>query len=164
MSTGARVRETVLWLGAALGTICLAWTAFVLAFGLTPLVFTSGSMSPAIEAGDLAFARTVEAKQIAVGDIVSVVSAEDVRITHRVVKVEHAGDSAVLELKGDANHVADADPYTVTSVERTWFVVPKAGYVIDAASSPVGMFGGGLLVAVVLMLAFGPRSKVEVPA
>jgi hypothetical protein len=41
-------------------------------FGVTPLVFTSGSMSPSIETGALGFARTVDADDHAVGDDVSV--------------------------------------------------------------------------------------------
>lgn len=157
-TTRGRLREALLWVGAGLGVFCLVWTAVMFAFGLTPLVFTSGSMSPAIAAGDLAFAKTIEADQIGVGDVVSVENARGVRVTHRVVSVDPTDDGAVLSLKGDANATPDAEAYNVTSVERVWFSVPKAGYVVNAASSPIGMFVGGLLVAATLFLAFGRGS------
>lgn len=157
MSMSRRLRETVLWVGAVLGVLCIGWTVAMFAFGLTPLVFTSGSMSPAIGAGDLAFSRTIDAKQVEVGDIVSVVNDKGVRITHRVVRADPTQEGAVLTLQGDANHEPDAEPYAVTSVERVSFSVPKAGYVVRAVSSPVGMFAGGLLAASALFLAFGRR-------
>lgn len=155
MTARERLRETVLWVGAVLGVLCILWTIAMFAFGLTPLVFTSGSMSPAIRAGDLAFAQTIDADEIEVGDILSVVNENGVRITHRVVRVDPTDDGAVVVLKGDANAQPDVEPYSVTSAERVLFHVPKAGYVVDAVSSPVGMFVGGLLAAAALFVAFG---------
>ncbi len=160
-----RVSEAVLWTGAVLGALCLGWTFVMAAFGLTPLVFTSGSMSPAIAAGDLAFGRTIDADEIQVGDVVSVVNAEGVRITHRVVTVDPTQQGATVTLKGDANTSPDLEPYPVTSVERVAFAVPKAGHVVNAAASPAGMFAAGLLVAAALAVAFarrpGPGDPVE---
>ncbi|MFO6453831.1 MULTISPECIES: signal peptidase I [unclassified Aeromicrobium] len=162
------LREAILWIGAGLGTLCLAWTAAMLAFGLTPLVFTSGSMSPAIEAGDLAFATTVPADELAEGDIVSVIDDRGVRITHRVTQIDPQDDGgAVLQLKGDANASPDEQAYNVDEVERVGFSVPKAGYVVNAVNSPFGMFVIGLLVAGILVIAFrrdgggGPDASAE---
>ncbi|WP_269302396.1 signal peptidase I [Aeromicrobium sp. HA] len=162
------LRETILWIGAGLGTLCLAWTAAMLAFGLTPLVFTSGSMSPAIEAGDLAFATTVPADELAEGDVVSVIDDRGVRITHRVTGIDPQDDGgAVLQLQGDANASPDEQAYNVDEVERVSFSVPKAGYVINAVNSPFGMFVIGLLVAAILVIAFrrdgggGPDASAE---
>lgn len=149
------LRETILWAGAGLGTLCLVWTAAMLAFGLTPLVFTSGSMSPAIEAGDLAFATTVAGDELTEGDVVSVIDDRGVRITHRVTQVDpQDGGGVVLQLKGDANASPDEQAYTVDEVERVAFAVPRAGYVVDAVNSPFGMFLAGLIVAAVLVIAF----------
>lgn len=145
-------------MGATLGILCLGWTVAIFAFGLTPLVFTSGSMSPAIHAGDLGFARTVEAGDVAVGDVVSVVNQKGTRITHRVVQVDAAEEGVTVTLKGDANGEPDVEPYTIDdTAERVAFSVPKAGYVVTAVSSPVGMFLGGLLAATALFVAFGRR-------
>lgn len=154
------LRETILWIGAGLGTLCLAWTAAMLVFGLTPLVFTSGSMSPAIKAGDLAFATTVPADELAEGDVVSVIDDRGVRITHRVTGIDPQDDGgAVLQLKGDANASPDEQAYNVDEVERVSFSVPKAGYVVNAVNSPFGMFVIGLLAATALFLAFGGRAR-----
>lgn len=156
---GSRIRETVLWAGAALGLLSIVWTVVMFAFGLTPLVFTTGSMSPEIKAGDLAFSRTVDASEVEVGDVVSVLNEKGVRITHRVVKTDPTAEGAVLTLKGDANAEPDAEAYDVTSVERVSFDVPKAGYVVRAVSSSAGMFIGGLLAAAALFIAFGRRDS-----
>lgn len=149
------LRETILWVGAGLGSLCLVWTVAMFAFGLTPLVFTSGSMSPAIGAGDLGFATTVDGDEIAKGDIVSVIDDRGTRITHRATQVDRQDDGgAVLQLKGDANQAPDEQAYNVDQVERVLFSVPKAGYVVNAVGSPFGMFLGGLLVMGVLVIAF----------
>ncbi len=150
-----RLREAILWIGAALGMFCLVWTGVMFAFGLTPLVFTSGSMEPAIDAGDLAFATTVPAEDLERGDIVSVINDRGTRITHRVTKVDRQDDGdAILQLKGDANQSPDQQAYRVSEVERVGFSVPKAGYLVNVAGSPNGMFVGGLVVAGLLYLGF----------
>lgn len=149
------LRETTLWVGATLGALCLLWTVVVFAFGLTPLVFTSGSMAPAIGAGDLAFATTVDAGDLAVGDVVSVINDRGTRITHRITKVDDQDDGdAVLHLQGDANREPDEQAYRVTEAERVVFSVPLAGHVVNAVGSPNGMFVGGFLVAGLLYLGF----------
>ncbi len=154
-----RTKEIALWIGAILGSLTLLWTAVMFAFGLTPLVFTSGSMSPEIKAGDLAFSRTVDAGQINVGDVISLENAAGVRITHRVVDIDTANGDAVLTMKGDANKAVDAEAYNVTAAERVEFSVPKAGYVVNWASSPTGMFLGGMFVTVLLFIAFVPTAR-----
>lgn len=154
-----RTKEIALWTGAVLGSLTLLWTAVMFAFGLTPLVFTSGSMSPEIKAGDLAFSRTVDAGQINVGDVISLENAAGVRITHRVVDIDTVNGDAVLTMKGDANKAVDAEAYNVTAAERVEFSVPKAGYLVSWASSPTGMFLGGMFVMVLLFIAFVPMAR-----
>jgi signal peptidase I len=127
-------------------------------FGITPLVFSSGSMAPEIATGDLALARSVPADDLRRGDVVSVTGESGVRVTHRIVTVERAGDRTVLTLKGDGNASPDTGTYAVTKADRVFTSVPKAGYVVSAIASPTGVFVGGLLVAVALFAAFGPGS------
>ncbi|MCW2750339.1 MAG: signal peptidase, partial [Aeromicrobium sp.] len=52
-------REAFLTLGAVLGVVCIVVTAIGFAFGVKPLIFRSGSMSPAIHTGDMSISRTV---------------------------------------------------------------------------------------------------------
>ncbi len=151
-----RLRQTVLWSGAGLGGLCLAWAATIHVLGLTPMIFTSGSMGPQIAAGDLALAESVPARAIGVGDVVSVVNAAGVRVTHRVVEIDPVDTTtAVLTLRGDANASPDAEAYTVTRVERVVTSVPAAGHVVDAVSSPSGRFVSGAWLGLCLFLVLG---------
>lgn len=147
-------REVLLTGGAVLGLACILATVAGYAFGITPLVFRSGSMSPAIHTGDLAVARTVDASALETGDVVSVVNADGNRVTHRLREISGQGDARRLTLQGDANRAPDAETYTASRVERVLFDIPKAGYVVDAASGPGGLFVLGAYVTGMLVLAF----------
>ena len=151
-----RTKDAILWVGAILGSIGIIWAVVMVLFGITPLVFTSGSMSPDIKAGDVAFSRTIDANDITKGDVVSVINTKGVRVTHRVVGVDRTDDGAVLSLKGDANIKPDAEAYNVTQVERVGVVVPKFGYVISWVNKPLAMFFGGAIVMLGLIVAFRP--------
>jgi hypothetical protein len=92
-------------------------------------------------------AREVDASTLERGDIVSLVNARGTRVTHRLVESTIQADVTQLVLKGDANESADAEVYALARAEKVLFDVPKAGYVVDAASSPAGVFVLGLYVA-----------------
>ena len=124
-----RGADVALTVAAVLGGLSLV-TALVLAVaGMTPLVFTSGSMGPAIPTGSLALARSVPVDELVVGDVVSVRDARGTRVTHRVVAVDDAG----LTLRGDANPTADAGTYDVAVADRVLLSVPHAGTALAAA-------------------------------
>lgn len=158
MTTSVRwAREAVLWLGGAVGVVCIASFLAGWLFSVTPLVFASGSMSPTYETGALGIAREVPAASIGVGDVVSVVNAEGNRVTHRVVDATPAGDTVALTLQGDTNNIPDAETYYVSAADRVAFGVPYAGYALSAASSPFGLAVMALLVLAALVLGFGRR-------
>jgi signal peptidase I len=146
-----RLADVGLWVGAVLGALSLVAAVLVATLGLVPLIFTSGSMSPAIPAGSLGVARSVPAAELAVDDVVSVDSADGARVTHRVVAIEETADGALLTLQGDANSAPDADPYPVTEADRLLFSVPGAGSALAALAHPVAIFGGGVLAAAVVL-------------
>lgn len=148
-------REVALTLGAALGLVCILAALAATLLDVHLLVFRSGSMSPSIETGGVALARTVSAKELATGDIVSVTGEDGTRVTHRVMEVTLAGEEVALTLRGDANPVADAERYVVTSAERVFLHVNRVGYVVDWLASPVGYFAGGAAVVALLFLGFG---------
>lgn len=158
-------QELALTVGALLGLGCILATVAGYAFGITPLVFRSGSMSPAIGTGDLAVSQTVDASSLGRGDIVSVLNADGNRVTHRVVNIASQGAARQLTLKGDANRSPDPETYTVTRADRVLFDIPKAGYVVDAASGPAGLFVLGVYVTGMLVLAFRrrPPGDADVP-
>ncbi|MGO1973243.1 MAG: signal peptidase I [Propionibacteriaceae bacterium] len=153
------LREIALTTGAVLGLVCILAAVAGVALGVQPLIFRSGSMAPEIETGALGLARSVPAAEVVPGDVVSVHGADGVRITHRVVSSEPAGEQTSLVLKGDANEVADAEPYVTDRVDRVLFAVNKAGYVVSWLSSTPAVFVGGALVGALLVYAFDPRGR-----
>ena len=153
-----RIRETLLTVGAIGGVLALGLFAAGIIFGITPLVFTSGSMAPTIETGALAFARTVPADEIRSGDVVSVLTDGGTRITHRVESITVAADGqAVAILRGDANPVADSTPYAFGEADRILFSVNKLGYIASWLSGPSGLVLGILAAGGLLYIAFHPR-------
>lgn len=140
----------VLNLGAVLGSLCILMTAMTLIFGFKPLVFASGSMAPEIPTGSFGLAVPTPVSELDPGQVVSVVAADQMRVTHRILENTPLG----LILKGDANPVADLQPYAVESADRLLFSVPNLGYVISWFGQPWAFFAGGLLCAYVFYLAF----------
>ncbi|MFE0748892.1 signal peptidase I [Gordonia sp. NPDC058843] len=155
-----RVVDAALSLGAVAGVVCMCMALGAVFFGITPLVFRSGSMAPAIPSGSLALARDVPADDIAPGAVVSVIADNGNRITHRVASVEEsAGNSVSLVLKGDANAEPDATPYVVTDVTRVVFDVPYLGYAVAWSSTPAARAAGTILAVWLLVAVFGPRRR-----
>lgn len=159
-STPPRIQEILLTLGALAGFACIALFIAGLAFGISPLIFKSGSMSPAINTGALAFARTVPASEIQVGDIVSVFDSQGTRITHRVETIEQQGNNlAIAQLRGDANPVTDPGPYVITEADRVFFSINRLGYVAVWLSGPSGLVLGAIAGGGLLYIAFRPRKR-----
>ncbi|MBW8750061.1 MAG: signal peptidase I [Propionibacteriales bacterium] len=150
-------REVLLTSAAILGALCLVMVVAGIAFGVRPLMFRSGSMSPTIDTGDLSISRTVGAAGLHHGDIVSVLAADGQRVTHRVVSNTAADGHRQLTLKGDANDVVDQQVYNVTSAQKVIFTIPKMGYVVDWLSRAPGVYLVALYVGLLLML-IGRRS------
>ena len=143
-------RQGLLTGGAVLGGVCILAAVAAAAFGLRPLVFLSGSMSPTIETGALGIAHEVPASSLEPGDVVSVPTESGERVTHRIVSVAMDGDEAELSLRGDANATTDADTYRVTHADRVLFDVPLVGYAVGWMVGPVGLFLLGLYAAFLL--------------
>lgn len=152
-------REALLWFGAVAGLVCLVLAGLAVAFHISPVVFRSGSMAPAIDTGALALTRTVQAPDLKVGDIVTVTTDKGQRVTHRIQSITPNGSAVTLVLKGDANEVVDTEAYTVSSVDRVFFSVPQAGYAATWLSGRGGAFFGGLLIGLVVITAFGRGSR-----
>lgn len=154
-SASRRLRELALWVGAVAGLVAVAAGVAVVLGGVSFLVFRSGSMAPEIETGAVALSRTVDAADIAPGDVVSVVAANGERVTHRVVSSTLHGDTASLVLQGDANEAADSEIYVVTSAERVVASVPYGGYVMAHVLTPPGLVALGSLSVMLIVLTGG---------
>ena len=127
---------------AALLAACLVLS--MLAIGLLTgryrvLPVLSGSMDPAIAAGDLVVATPKATGVVREGDVIVFhPPGESYLVVHRVVEVDTGKNGPIVTTKGDDN--AAADPWraellgtTAWQVER---VVPKAGHLAVLAKRP----------------------------
>ena len=104
-------------------------------------VVLSGSMAPAIEAGDVVIVRDVEAGTIEEGDIITFdTPTGGLPTTHRVTKVLGTGADRTFRTKGDANE--DPDPQQISPADVNGQVIltlPYIGHVILFATTPLGL-------------------------
>ncbi|MGB3696681.1 MAG: signal peptidase I [Gordonia sp. (in: high G+C Gram-positive bacteria)] len=153
-----RVADRLLTVAAIVGAFCLILTVAALAFGIRPVIFETGSMSPAIPAGSLGVSRTVPAADVHPGDVVGVTRDDGIRVTHRVVSVTGLDDGRRrLVLQGDANPVADAQPYTVDRVTRVYVTAPWLGYVAAWLKNPYTLAMQVVALLALFAIAFAPR-------
>jgi signal peptidase len=137
---GRRAQQVLLTLGALLGVASVLLTLVAPLAHVRPLIFLSGSMSPAIDTGSLALARTTPAADLRVGDVVTVPASNSTYVTHRIVRITHHDGVATLRLKGDANRHADPMVHEVLEVPRVFAAVPYAGSVVAWFSRTPGVY------------------------
>ena len=165
-----RAGDLALTLGAVVGALCIVLTLCGVLFGLRPVIFQSGSMSPAIPTGSLAMAKEVPASDLRVGDVVTV-RVGDTLVSHRIVDVTHHDRTATLRLRGDANDSPDEQSSVVSTAPRMVASVPVAGSVLAWLSRAPGIFVLAGYAAILLALVLrrtatpsGPRGTPEAPS
>jgi signal peptidase len=107
--------------------------AALIAGGYRPVAVYSGSMTPTIAVGGLAVDRTISAKHVRVGDVITFSDpyVKGRMVTHRVVAIIPTANGLAYRTKGDANPARD--PWTIRltgQVGRVAFSVPVAGYIL----------------------------------
>lgn len=117
-----------------------------LTFGYGKAVVVTGSMEPAIMAGDLIVIH--EQADYRDGDIV--LFEANSHITHRIVETTQTG----FITKGDANNVNDDEITKDQIVGKVVFTIPKIGYVAEFLATPFGML---VLVLGLLLIMELPR-------
>lgn len=153
------VGDIILTLLAALGAVSMLLVVLTMVFGLSLVMFKTGSMSPTIPTGSVALVREIPAYEIHVGDVVTVERADALPVTHRVTSIQH-GDTAetrVITMRGDANDADDPEPYTVTSVKLVLESVPGLARVIVWMSHPAVLGSITVAVSALVTWAFWPR-------
>jgi len=128
----ARVARLTTVAGTSLALLLLLGNAALLLLGGRLLVVTSGSMAPAIAAGDAIVVRPVDPDLVAVGDVVTFrPPGGGGLVTHRVVAIDQRHGARYLRTRGDANEGPDADLASAAAVQgRTVAVLPGAGRVL----------------------------------
>lgn len=138
-------------LGALAAVVWLGVLALVVprALGWHSIVLTSGSMAPALDAGDVMLASPYDGRGLQPGAVIVFDDpARHGRLTHRVVGINPDGTYAT---KGDANAVADSTPVAPAAIRGVGrIVVPRIGAPLMWAQS--GNAAGTTVAAVV---AFG---------
>ncbi len=151
MWLAALIARTMVVCAVLLAVAVLAIAAVPAIFGFKTMVVTSGSMAPAIEAGDAALIRPIRPEEVQAGDVVTFAGWNSARgtTTHRVVAIKEIAGTLYFQTRGDANNTADPDLVpAAAAVGTVEFVIPRAGFVLQFTTS-----GSGRLLLVVLPLA-----------
>ena len=135
---------------ALTGALCVAVACLVVglpALRMELLVEHSDSMAPALRVGDALLVRSVPAREVGVGEVVTLESAEVASTTHRVVERTLRDGVVRLVTRGDANTGSEAwrlaaDAPAGVLVAR----MPLAGYALHWLRLP------GVRVSLVLAL------------
>jgi signal peptidase len=156
----------VLWIGLGLlfGTL-LAAVAPQLA-GYRSFTVRSGSMTPAIETGDVVVTATISPLRARVGDVVTFVDPEGTGrlFSHRVRSVRAVGDEVAFVTRGDAN--TSTEHWRVAAagrIGRVAYRIPKVGYAlswIDSGPARLALIAipALLLLWAALMRIWRPRA------
>lgn len=138
--------------------------------GLQPYVVLSGSMEPAYHVGSLIYVKSVDYRELKVGDPITFMANETTVVTHRIAGIViDETDPEVLwfRTRGDANLTEDGAPVHYRNViGKAVFSIPYLGYISHYIQNPPGLYialGCGAVLLVLLFLP-APKRKTEDPA
>ncbi|MDI9447847.1 MAG: signal peptidase I [Pelotomaculaceae bacterium] len=107
--------------------------------GYKPFIVLSGSMEPAIQAGDLIITKVIEPEKVAEGDIIAFQAEKNTIVTHRVTDVRTEEGLSFLT-RGDANTGADAKAVGVGELEGIYLCrLAGVGNFAMFLQTPLGM-------------------------
>lgn len=160
---GRAVKEAVLTVVGLIGLLAIVWLVCAMFFGLSIVVFMTGSMAPTIPTGSAAVVREVAAAEIRVGDVITV-QREDAAlpVTHRVVAIEADPSNPaarLVTLRGDANASNDLAPYAVTEVKRVVASFAGLGSMLAVMRSPFFLAATSVGVGLLVVWAFWPTRE-----
>jgi signal peptidase I len=155
-----RITTAACWAAIGFVGVTLLAAAVPLAIGDRSFVVKSGSMSPAIETGDVVVVDPVSAGSVDVGEIVTFDNPDgsDRLMSHRVRAVEATEDGLRFTTQGDAN-TAD-EHWTIArdgTVGRVLYRVPKLGFAVNVIQSTPGKVGLIALPALLLTISLLTR-------
>ena len=157
--------EVVLTVLAVFGLVCAAAAVAAWTFGISIMLFKTGSMSPQIPAGSMALVREIPAAEAEIGDVITVDREHGLPITHRVIRNDPdpaaAPDGRIIEMRGDANFAPDPLPYHVSTVREVIWSRAGWGQAIVAISHPWALGGVTVLAAGIVTWAFWPRPEAK---
>jgi signal peptidase len=133
--------RAALWAAAGVACGLLLAATLPLAFGDRSFTVMSGSMEPAISAGDVVVTQPIHPREARVGDVVTFRDPEGSghMITHRVRDVDERAAGVAFTTKGDANN--KTEHWTVArngEIGRVAYRLPVLGYAFVWTRSPLG--------------------------
>ena len=128
--------------------------------GLEPYVVLSGSMEPTYHVGSLIYVKSVDYKELKVGDPITYMISQDTVVTHRIIEVlvdEEDPNTIRYFTQGDANAVADGTSVHYKNIiGKPVFSIPYLGYVSNYIQNPPGMYVAIAAGALLILLVFLP--------
>jgi signal peptidase len=128
--------------------------------GLQPYVVLSGSMRPTYEVGSLIYVKSVDYKELQVGDPITYMISQDTVVTHRIVEVlvdEEDPNTIRYFTQGDANEQPDGTSVHYKNIiGKPVFSIPYLGYVSNYIQNPPGMYIAISAGAILILLVFLP--------
>jgi len=115
------------WTAIALIGLIAVWSSTGL-LGFTPTIIASGSMTPALNPGDIALIIKAPTSTIKIGDIIQYQTAETPTI-HRVIDIYTQGGSLWFVTQGDANNAPDNPVNERYVMGKIVFTIPQLGWV-----------------------------------
>jgi signal peptidase len=160
-----RVRIFAIWIGVGLlaGTLVAAVAPQL--GGYHSFTVRSGSMTPAIETGDVVVTAPISPLAARVGDVVTFVDPEGTGklFSHRVQSVRAVGDEVAFVTRGDAN--TSTERWRVPadgSIGRVAYRIPKVGYALSWIDS--GPARLALIAIPALLLLWTAMARIWRPA
>ena len=148
--------------GVLVGVVVLLAIALVgvRLIGLKPFVVLSGSMRPTYEVGSLIYVKSVDYKELEVGDPITYMISQDTVVTHRIIEVlvdEEDPETIRYFTKGDANDVPDGSSVHYRNIiGKPVFSIPYLGYLANYIQNPPGMYVAMSAGAILVLLVFLP--------
>jgi signal peptidase I len=134
--------------------------------GISPVL--SGSMRPFSQPGDAFLTVNTTASDLKIGDIVTLhAEGTEKYFAHRIIEIRYQSGLLRIVTKGDANQIAEQDPYMVSPtdvVPRTVSNVKYLGKVLVYMTSIQGRQAGLALIVfanVIGLLYFLFRKKIK---
>ena len=139
-------------------------SVIVIYFGLqialattTPWVaVASGSMSPALEVGDLVIVQGIAPADIQIQDIIVFDSPQGSRTIHRVTRIETLPDGTIqFKTKGDANPSEDIYWTLEQNVQgRLLYRIPYLGWLALEPTIPII-----IIIIIIILILFWPEKR-----
>lgn len=148
--------------GILVATVALLAVALVgvRIVGLQPYVVLSGSMEPTYHVGSLIYVKSVDYKELTVGDPITYMVSQDTVVTHRIIEVlvdKEDPNTIRYFTQGDANTVADGTSVHYKNIiGKPVFSIPYLGYVSNYIQNPPGMYVAIAAGAILILLVFLP--------